>query len=129
MNSVKLKANDLQVKAVNEYKSLIMCPSKAVDVQVCLNWIIMPVEHKAKFADWKYNQNVMKDSYTLKKKLLDAIHDINDKPEQYKERFKKVEEIFNKNKENAVFTPDGMKSVSLAAACLLDYICYIKQFY
>jgi len=120
MEAVKLKANDLQVKAVNEYKSLKMCPSKAVDVQVCLNWIIMPVEQKSKFADWKYNQNVMKDSYTLKKKLLDAIHDINDKPEQFKERFEKVEEIFNKNKDNSGFTFEGMKNVSLAAGCLLN---------
>jgi len=36
--------------------------------------------------------------------------------DQYKEPFAKVCEIFEKHKENPVFTPDGMKSVSIVAA-------------
>ena len=89
---------------------------------VGVNWVIMPVGQKSKFADWKYNQTVMKDGNAFKKKLLDAKDDILINTDQYEERFSKVGEIFEKHKDNATFTPDGMKSVSQAAAGILNFV-------
>lgn len=95
---------------------------------VGVNWVIMPVGQKSKFADWKYNQTVMKDGNAFKKKLLDAKDDILVNTDQYEERFSKVGEIFEKHKDNATFTPDGMKSVSQAAAGILNFVWNIKKF-
>lgn len=94
-----------------------------------INWVIMPVGQKSKFGDWKYNQGVMKDGNAFKKRLLDAKDDILLNTDQYEERFAKVNEIFEKHKENPVFSPDGMNSVSKAAAGILNFVYNIKNFY
>lgn len=121
-------ANNLEVGDINEFKAYKACPEKAVDVCVGVNWVIMPVGQKSKFADWKYNQTVMKDGNAFKKKLLDAKDDILVNTDQYEERFSKVGEIFEKHKDNATFTPEGMKSVSQAAAGILNFVFNIKNF-
>ena len=95
---------------------------------VGVNWVILPVGQKSKFADWKYNQTVMQDGNAFKKKLLDAKDDIMTNTDQYEERFTKEGEIFEKLKENPVFTPEGMKSVSQAAAGILNFVFNIKNF-
>jgi len=46
-------ANNLEVGDINEFKAYKACPEKAVDVCVGVNWVIMPVGQKSKFADWK----------------------------------------------------------------------------
>jgi len=71
----------------------------------------------------------MKDGNAFKKKLLDAKDDIMINTDQYEERFAKVNEIFEKHKENTVFTNEGMKSVSQAAAGILNFVENIKKFY
>jgi len=71
----------------------------------------------------------MKDGNAFKKRLLDAKDDIMNNTDQYEERFAKVNEIFEKHKENTVFTPDGMHSVSKAAAGILNFVYNIKMFY
>jgi len=71
----------------------------------------------------------MKDGNAFKKKLLDAKDDIMINTDQYEERFAKVNEIFEKHKENTVFTNEGMKSVSMAAAGILNFVENIKKFY
>jgi len=120
-------ANNLELGDINEFKAYKKPPQKVKDVCICVNWIIMPLEQKAKFGDWIYNQTVMHDGITFKKKLLKAKDDILANPDQYKYRFAKIEEIFLKNKGNTEFTPVEMKKVSQAAAGILNFIFKIKR--
>lgn len=76
----------------------------------------MPVGQKSKFADCKNNQTVMEDRNAFKKKLIDPRYDILANTDQYVKLFSKVGEIFEKHKDNAMFSPDGMNSMSQAAA-------------
>jgi len=70
----------------------------------------------------------MKDGMAFKTRLLEAKNDIMVNTDQYEERFAKVGEIFEKNKDKDYFSPDGMKSVSLAAANILNFVFNIKNF-
>jgi len=121
-------ANNLEVGDINEFKAYKACPEKAVDVCVGVNWVIMPVGQKSKFADWEYFQTVTEDGNAFKKKLLDAKDDILVNTDQYEERFSKIDEIIEKHKDNATFTPNGMKGISQAASGILNFVWNIKIF-
>ena len=71
----------------------------------------------------------MEDRNAFKKKLIDPRYDILANTDQYVELFSKVGEIFEKHKDNAMFSPDGMNSVSQAAAWILKFVWNIKNFY
>jgi len=84
LEAAKKAANNLAFGDITEIKSLKNPPQKVKDVCICVNWIIMPLEQKAKFGDWIYNQTVMQDGITVKKKLFNAKDDILVNPDQYK---------------------------------------------
>lgn len=84
LEAAKKAANNLELRDITQFKSLKNPPQKVNDVCICVNWVIMPLEQKAKFGDWIYNQTVMKDVTTFKKKLLKAKDDILANPDQYK---------------------------------------------
>lgn len=43
-------------------------PGTVIDICMGINWIIMPVNQKGQFGDWKYNQAIMKDFKAYEKR-------------------------------------------------------------
>jgi len=122
-------AFSLKLDEINDFKANKDFPENTVDVCIAFNWLLMPNSQHSKFGNWNFSQGVMKDGNAFRKRLLTFRDDIMLNTDQYKEPFAKVSEIFEKHKENPVFTPDGMKSVSIVAAKILDYIFNINNYY
>lgn len=53
---------------IKELQKMKNVPGTAIDICMGINWIIMPVNQKGQFGDWKYNQAIMKDFKSYEKR-------------------------------------------------------------
>jgi len=100
---------------------------KALDVCIVNNYITQKANLKPKFADWKFNQTLMKEPLKFKDSLRVVMQDIETNTDDYADKFKKVEEILEAKKDH--MNLDTMYGVSLAAHAILDFVFSIKNFY